>query len=138
MEQKLEDWKEAVKNSFRKWKKDVSIHQDVENYFNTIEKSELGKFLKQDSKAFIEKFRNLGEDLEKIDEKDISAEFLQLQIDVRDASEEEVKGFVKETIFGEFKEEFSKLFDSVETSFGDVLKAILKSIQNFLEACLKR
>jgi len=138
MEQKLEDWKETVKNSFRKWKKDVSIHQDVENYFNTIEKSELGKFLKQDSKAFIEKFRNLGEDLEKIEEKDISAEFLQLQIDVRDASEEEVKGFVKETIFGEFKEEFSKLFDSVETSFGDVLKAILKSIQNFLEACLKR
>ena len=138
MEQKLEDWKETVKNSFRKWKKDKSIHEDVENYFKTIERSELGKFLKQDSKAFIEKFRNLGEDLEKIDEKDISAEFLQLQIDVRDASEEEVKGFVKETIFGEFKEEFSKLFDSVETSFGDVLKAILKSIQNFLEACLKR
>ena len=138
MEQKLEDWKETVKNSFRKWKKDVSIHQDVENYFNTIEKSELGKFLKQDSKAFIEKFRNLGEDLEKIEEKDISAEFLQLQIDVRDASEEEVKRFVKETILGEFKEEFSKLFDSAETSFGDVLKAILKSIQNFLEACLKR
>jgi len=138
MEQKLEDWKETVKNSFRKWKKDVSIHQDVENYFNTIEKSELGKFLKQDSKAFIEKFRNLGEDLEKIEEKDISAEFLQLEIDVRDASEDEVKKFVKETILAEFKEEFSKLFDSAETSFGDVLKTILKAIQNFLEAGLKR
>jgi len=138
MEQKLEDWKETVKNSFRKWKKDVSIHQDVENYFNTIEKSELGKFLKQDSKAFIEKFRNLGEDLEKLDEKDISAEFLQLQIHTLDANEEEVKKFVKETILADFKEEFSKLFDSAETSFGDVLKAILKEIQNFLEAGLKR
>ena len=134
----IEDWKDTVKNSFRKWKENGSIHEDVENYFNVIQKSEHGRFLNQDSKAFIEKFRRLGEDIEKNEEKDISAEFLQVKIDVSDASEEEVNNFVREMILAEFKEEFSKLFDSPETSFGDVLKALLKLIQNFMEGGFKK
>jgi len=49
-----------------------------------------------------------------------------------------VNNFVREMILAEFKEEFSKLFDSPETSFGDVLKALLKLIQNFMEGGFKK
>jgi len=139
IQQTLEDWKDAVKNSYRQWKSN-SIHDDVENYFNLIQKSERGHCLNQDSRSFIEKFRRLGEDIEKNEGKVVhkgdrnDIEFLKTHIDVGEASEDEVDKFVKDTIFGEFKEEFCKLFESAEKSVGDFLKNILKSIVDFLEA----
>ena len=138
IEQYLEEWKNAVKKSFREWKSN-SYHQDVDNYLALIQTSELGRVLNQDSKAFIEKFRRLFDDIEdeglivrKDDRNKIN--FLGTDIDVGDATEVEVDKFVKETIFGEFKEEFSKLFDSAKKSFGDFLRTILKSVEDFLEA----
>ena len=139
IQQTLEDWKDAVKNSYHQWKSN-SIHDDVENYFNLIQKSERGHCLNQDSRSFIEKFRQLGEDIEKNEGKVVhkgernDIEFLKTHIDVSEASEDEVDKFVKDTIFGEFKEEFCKLFESAEKSVGDFLKNILKSIEDFLEA----
>ena len=135
----LEEWKNAVKKSCRQWKSNT-YHQDVENYFDLIQTSERGRVLNQDSKAFIEKFRRLVDDIEedeglivrKDDRNKIN--FLGTDIDVGDATEVEVDKFVKETIFGEFKEEFSKLFDSAKKSFGDFLRTILKSVEDFLEA----
>ena len=138
IQQYLEEWKNAVKKSCRQWKSN-KYHEDVENYFTLIQKSERGRCLNQDSKAFIEKFRTLVDDIEdegKIVKKDDrnKIDFLGTKIDVGDADELEVDKFVKETIFGEFKKEFSKLFDSAEKSFGDFLRTVLKSIQDFLEA----
>ena len=98
------------------------------------------KCLNNDSKAFIEKYRRLGEDIEKgevgkVVHKDSTnkIKFLNTSIDVGDTPEEEVDQQVKHTIFGEFKEEFSKLFDSAKLAVGDFLKGILKSIEDFLE-----
>ena len=139
IEQKLEEWKDTVKNLCHQWKAN-SIHEDVESYFNNIQKCDRGKCLNQDSKAFIEKYRGLGEDIEKgevgkVVHKDGAnkIKFLNTSIDVGDTPEEEVDQHVKHTIFGEFKEEFSKLFDSAKLAVGDFLKGILKSIEDFLE-----
>ena len=143
IQQNLEEWKNAVKKSCQQWKSN-KYHEDVENYFTLIQKSERGRCLNQDSKAFIEKFRRLVDDIEKEEVKIVKKDdrnrinFLGTDIDVGDASEEEVDKFEKETIFGEFKEEFSKLVDSAEKSFGDFLKEIVKSIEDFLEAGLQK
>ena len=139
IEQTLEEWKNAVKKSCRQWKSN-KYHEDVENYFALIQKSERGRCFNQDSKSFIGKFRKLLDDIEKDEVKIVKKDdrnrinFLGTNIDVGDATEEEVDKFEKETIFGEFKEEFLKLFDSAEKSFGDFLKEIVKSIEDFLEA----
>lgn len=143
IQQDLEEWKNAVKKSYLQWKSST-YQEEVENYFTLVQKSERGLVLKQDSKAFIEKFRSFFDDIEKDEGKIVKKDdrnkinFLRTDIDVGDATEEEVDKFVKDTVFGEFKKEFSKIFDSAEKSVGDFLKQILKSTVDFLEAGFKK